>query len=75
MDIQKAMMQAWFQCHYSLESDDVGSGVKPVSVSRTTLLKELNTFRKGMNWKQWKSQSSLYRGFKRMVFEGSSQPN
>ena len=60
MSIHKATLKAWFETHYSRRSDGA-AGEKPVTVNRSTLLKEINTFSKSMGWPEWKTQSPMYK--------------
>jgi hypothetical protein len=57
--MQKAAIKAWFECHYTTSSDEVGEGAK--SVPRKTLLAEINVFLDHMGWPNWKAQSSMYK--------------
>jgi hypothetical protein len=57
--IQKAAVQAWFECHYTTSSDDVGEDTK--AVPRKALLAEINRFLEHMSWPAWKAQSSMYK--------------
>ena len=62
--LQKAAVRAWFECHYSLDSDNADDGV---AVSRKTLLDEINAFLASMQWPTWKAQSAMYDWFLREV--------
>ena len=57
---QKAVILAWFECHYT-KKEDGGVGEIPVYVSRSTILNELNALLSFMGWQKWKAQSALYR--------------
>ena len=57
---QKAVILAWFECHYT-KKEDGGVGEIPVYVSRSTILNEVNALLSSMGWQKWKAQSTLYR--------------
>ena len=58
---QKAVVLAWFECHYTKKEEGGGAGENPVYVSRSTILNELNALLASMGWPKWKAQSALYR--------------
>ena len=61
--VQKSVIRAWFETHYARNGGGGGGGTGeiPVSVSRMTLLREINTFLDHMGYPRWKTQTSMYK--------------
>ncbi len=61
VSVQKAVIRAWFECHYYAGNRGSAVGENPVAVARKTLLGEINAFLASMGWPAWKTHSALYK--------------